>query len=83
MTQNHNRYMSFLLRLWLENDQASQQPGQCRGLWRVSLEDPHTQDMRVFEKLADLFEFLSQETERQALSGVEITPDSLDNICKT
>ncbi len=45
----------------------------CRemGEWRASLEDPHSQEMRIFADLEDLFDFLLRETERQT-SGDDV-----------
>lgn len=62
MTQDHGFYISYLLRLWFENDEMNRRAGHSEGAWRASLEDPHTQEMRIFERLADLFAFLERET---------------------
>jgi subtilisin-like proprotein convertase family protein len=36
---NSNNYFAYLVRFWRENDQ---------GGWRVTVEDPHTQDKKNF-----------------------------------
>jgi hypothetical protein len=49
------RYMSYMLRL--------QEVGSDSGpAWRISLEDPHTGEKRVFTRLDDLFSFLGEAT---------------------
>jgi hypothetical protein len=49
-------YISYLLRLWRENDAAP---------WRASLEDAHTGERRNFARLQDLFRLLEEETSKQ------------------
>jgi len=49
------RYLSYLLRLWREND------GDLP-MWRSSLEIPQDGERLVFVSLADLFVFLERET---------------------
>ena len=58
-----------MLRIWLEDGQESGRGGKTQGQWRASLEAPHTQEMRVFASLDDLFNFLTDETEGYGLSG--------------
>lgn len=53
-------YLSYLLRLWLENG------GEHDRKWRASLEDPRTHETRVFDNLEAVFEFLLQETKQCA-----------------
>jgi len=58
-------YMSFLLRLWLEDDCDHKHVTGAHGEWRASLQDPHTQELQVFANLETFFDFLLKETERQ------------------
>ena len=58
-------YLSYLLRLWMEDGWEGGQTGCGQGEWRASLQDPHTQEMQVFANLEALFEFLSRETEQR------------------
>lgn len=62
-------YLSYLLRLWLEDGWETGHHLGAQSEWRASLEDPHTQEMRVFANLQTLFEFLSRETEQRASTG--------------
>lgn len=55
MSENHQRYMSYLLRLW-------QVTVEGRPVWRASLESPLTGERRGFANLDDLFEYLEEET---------------------
>ena len=57
-----------MLRLWMENDGGLGHAIRDQAEWRVSLEDPRTQEMRVFADLEALFDFLSKETKRQAIN---------------
>jgi hypothetical protein len=47
-------YVSYLLRLWRENDEE-------KG-WRASLESVHTGECKGFASLDDLFVFLQRQT---------------------
>jgi hypothetical protein len=64
---DHERvpYMSYLLRLWLEDDCEHEHGGRMMCEWRASLQDPHTQEMQVFADLEALFDFLLAETARR------------------
>ena len=55
-------YLSYLLRLWWEDGWERGEPASDRGEWRASLQDPHTQEVRVFPDLDTLFQFLLSET---------------------
>jgi hypothetical protein len=55
MSQEQADYLSYLLRLWLEND--SEKP-----VWRASLENAETGEPKVFASLELLVEFLRQVT---------------------
>ncbi|MCJ7551086.1 MAG: hypothetical protein MUQ30_15535 [Anaerolineae bacterium] len=57
------RYISYLLRLWLESSGDQQ-------LWRASLEKPQGSERLGFAGLVDLFAFLENET-RSSSSGLE------------
>ena len=54
----HNQYMSFLLRLWQESDGDGQQDRS----WRASLEKPQTGHRLGFASLGELYAFLVDET---------------------
>ena len=66
-------YLSYLLRLWLEDDCDHKHVTGAHGEWRASLQDPHTQEMQVFTDLKALFDFLLAETARRA-SGEDARP---------
>ena len=68
-----------MLRLWLENDQELPQSERGLGVWRASLENPHTQEMQVFADLEALFDFLLTETERRA-SGEDARLGEADDV---
>ncbi len=55
MREEQRRYLSYLLRLWQVGSGAE-------GVWRASLEDPHTGECKGFASLEDLFEFLGEQT---------------------
>lgn len=58
-----NKYFSFLLRLWQEEQSTA---------WRAMLEDTHTRRQVGFSSLAHLFTFLEERTgEMIEHSGVE------------
>jgi len=46
-----NTYFSFLLRLWRTNDPPESE-------WRVSLEDPHSRELRSFTSPQACWEYL-------------------------
>lgn len=61
------RYLAYLLRLWQEGASPGSEalPGSEQGgapLWRASLERPQSDERRSFGNLADLFNFLEEET---------------------
>ena len=66
MEQVRLPYISYMLRLWLENDGDLEHAIRGQAEWRVSLEDPRTQEMQVFVDLEALFDFLSKEIKRRA-----------------
>ena len=55
MSKGQRPYLSYLLRLW-------QVGSEGEGVWRASLEDPHTGECKGFGSLEDLFEFLREQT---------------------
>ena len=55
---NRQRYLSYLLRLWQTSDDGEQ-------VWRASLETPGTGERRGFGSIADLFDFLQDQTESE------------------
>ena len=55
MSREQESYLSYLLRLW-------QTESGGEGIWRASLENPHTGERKGFASLKDLFTFLEQET---------------------
>lgn len=71
MDHERSPYMSFLLRLWLEDGGELKCTDRFLGEWRASLEDPHTQAMQVFANLEALFDYLLQEAARRA-SGEDV-----------
>jgi hypothetical protein len=55
---NRQRYLSYLLRLWQTSDDGEQ-------VWRASLETPGTGERHGFGSIADLFDFLQDQTESE------------------
>jgi len=51
MSEDHPAYQAYLLRLWRVRE--------ARDVWRVSLEDPHTRELRGFGSLEEAFRFLN------------------------
>ena len=68
MNQEHLPYVSYMLRLWLENDERYSAESRAEGEWRASLEDPRTEEMQIFADLEALFHFILGETKRRASS---------------
>jgi hypothetical protein len=56
------RYISYLLRLWRENDDGDALRKGKAPTWRASLENPRSGALRGFPSLMDLFHFLWNET---------------------
>ena len=61
MNKERPEYLSYLLRLWRENDDQEAH-GVEAAVWRASLERPQTRERRGFASLVDLFAFLEKET---------------------
>ena len=68
------RYISYLLRLWRENDDAQSRGRAKIAGWRASLENPHTGERRGFASLTELFEFLR----RQAATKSRVETDGTE-----
>ena len=75
MSDNKPIYMSYLLRLWEENDHEKIAEKVSAPVWRASLEDAFTHELHGFEGLEALFDFLSMETKRRA-SGETAYPQA-------
>lgn len=61
MNKERPEYLSYLLRLWREND-GQEAYGVEAAVWRASLEGPQAGERRGFASLVDLFAFLESET---------------------
>ena len=55
MDQNKPDYQSYLLRMWLTQEEDGAQ-------WRASLEEVQSGKLRGFSKMADLFDYLKAVT---------------------
>ena len=55
-------YHSFLLRLWLENNQLKQS-GTIKPVWRASLKNPQTGQSFAFSSVEELCTYLNKITE--------------------
>ena len=55
MEAKQNDYQSYLLRMWLTQEEDGEQ-------WRASLEEVQSGELRGFSKLADLLEYLKAVT---------------------
>jgi hypothetical protein len=68
MSKRPFQYHSFILSLWTEGGALPNDPP----VWRISLEDPHTDQRRGFKDLAELMRFLEEWTAvpLQELPGV-------------
>lgn len=62
MSDEPDAYQTYVLRLWR---------AKCQGKWqtRASLESPHTGERQVFASLEQLFAYLNEQRERQAMTG--------------
>jgi hypothetical protein len=61
MSNMQPEYLSYLLRLWRENDSVGAH-GVDRAVWRASLERPQAAERQGFASLEELFVFLREET---------------------
>lgn len=57
MEDQHQRYYSFMLRLWNSGSEV-------RPVWRASLESPHTGERLTFATLKRLFDFLEDQCDQ-------------------
>ena len=55
-------YVSFLWRLWRENDGDGREPGAAEPVWRATLESSRTGKQWGFAGLHELFAFLRRQT---------------------
>jgi hypothetical protein len=62
MTKEHPDYVSFMLRLWRENDEEEREHGAIEQVWRASLESSRTGEHWGFASLCELFAFLRRQT---------------------
>jgi hypothetical protein len=62
MTKERPDYVSYLLRLWRENDEGQNAHSATRQIWRASLESSRTGELWGFASLRDLFAFLRRQT---------------------
>ena len=67
MNREQGSYLSYLLRLW-----KTKSGGE--GIWRASLENPHTGERKGFANLTDLFTFLDQEIGSRGRDSTPSTP---------
>ena len=68
MNEKRTDYLSYLLRLWRENDSEGAH-GIETVVWRASLERPQAGERQGFANLADLFAFLESETMSNSLGS--------------
>ena len=62
MKKGRPKYLSYLLRLWRENDDGEVHHGDEQAVWRASLMNSLTGKRQGFSSLQDLFAFLQQAT---------------------
>lgn len=67
MKPGKHRYLSYLLRLWFVNQNDG-------GVWRASLEDPHTGKRSGFADLKSLMQFLDQQTQKAGDKMIDHDP---------
>ena len=60
MDKERADYLSYLLRLWREENHEASDTDDA--IWRASLESAHTGEKMTFASLDDLFEFLQKQT---------------------
>ena len=57
MSEEHRRYLSYLLRLWQDGSGEE-------GIWRTSLQSPRSGERQGFADLEELMDFLKALTEK-------------------
>ncbi len=62
MPREQPDYLSYLLRLWRDDEDGGIHRGKDQVAWRASLENSLTGKRQGFRSLDDLFAFLQQET---------------------
>ena len=70
MTAQEPRYLSYLLRLWREQDEGEIKDSAEPAVWHASLESSLTGKRQGFNSLDELFAFLRRET-GLAVDGAE------------
>jgi hypothetical protein len=63
MAKEHPAYLSYLLRLWREENHG-EVPGTDEAIWRASLESARTGEKKTFASLDDLGDFLREQTDK-------------------
>ncbi len=64
-TYMKHRYAAYMLRLWQVGNSDS-------AVWRASLENPHTGELRVFASMEALFAFLV------TIAGRQVPPETMN-----
>ena len=67
MKPGKHGYLSYLLRLWFVNQNDG-------GVWRASLEDPHTGKRSGFADMKALMQFLDQQTQEAGHKMIDRDP---------
>jgi hypothetical protein len=62
MIKERPGYVSFLLRLWRENDEVQNDHSATQPIWRATLESSRTGELWGFASLRELFAFLRRQT---------------------
>lgn len=70
MSDEHDGYQAYLLRLWRARCQGEWQ-------WRASIESRHTGERQAFAGLEQLFAFLGERCEGE-ITGTRQVPDNHD-----
>ena len=68
MLEKPDNYASYLLRIWHARE--------VRDVWRVSLENAQTHELRGFANLEEVFTFLSQVIKSQRQSDNNLTQEN-------
>lgn len=77
MDKEQPGYLSYLLRLWREEDDGEASDAD-RAVWRASLESAHTGQKRTFASLGDLFSFLQDQTDAPPTCQGDISHTTLE-----
>jgi hypothetical protein len=68
-TEGTSNYVSYLLRLWRENDDGKSRGTGKAPLWRASLENSQSGERKGFASLMELFHFIWKETAGECGNG--------------